>query len=211
MLLDHESGVTSIVDCSYATRLAVEPFPETLIEVDGSQGSLRLNQAFELVGDGQPGRIAAKTSRHRCCPGRHAPGTISRKASCGSSNIGSIALRQGREPATSGRDNVKTLALVEAAYRRTRRAGETVEVAQAMSVAGATDGAASKPLRARLVDIERGGAVEMFDHRSLGGVGIAGGHASDDLLVLGEGQIFLAGPDQHFGVVFASASPAWPR
>ena len=30
MLLDHDSGLTSIVDCSYATRLAVEPFPETL-------------------------------------------------------------------------------------------------------------------------------------------------------------------------------------
>ncbi len=29
MLLGHENGVTSIVDCSYATRLPVEPFPET--------------------------------------------------------------------------------------------------------------------------------------------------------------------------------------
>ena len=35
-----EGGVTSIVDCSYATRLAVEPFPETLVEVDGSAGSI---------------------------------------------------------------------------------------------------------------------------------------------------------------------------
>ena len=37
MLLDHESGATSVVDCSYATKLAVEPFPETLVEIDGSR------------------------------------------------------------------------------------------------------------------------------------------------------------------------------
>ena len=36
MLLDHAGGVTSVVDCSYATKLPVEPFPETLLEVDGS-------------------------------------------------------------------------------------------------------------------------------------------------------------------------------
>ena len=29
------AGITSVVDCSYATQLAVEPFPETLVEVDG--------------------------------------------------------------------------------------------------------------------------------------------------------------------------------
>ena len=39
ILLDHEDGVTSVVDCSYATRLAVEPFPETLVEVDGSRAA----------------------------------------------------------------------------------------------------------------------------------------------------------------------------
>jgi D-apiose dehydrogenase len=55
MLLDHEGGAASIVDCSYATRLAVEPFPETLVEVDGSEGTLRLNQGYELVVMGKQG------------------------------------------------------------------------------------------------------------------------------------------------------------
>ena len=35
-------------------------------------------------------------------------------------------LREGREPATSGRDNLKTFALVEAAYLAART-GQTVE------------------------------------------------------------------------------------
>ena len=39
MLLAHESGATSVVDCSYATKLAVEPFPETLLEIDGTEGT----------------------------------------------------------------------------------------------------------------------------------------------------------------------------
>ena len=37
-------------------------------------------------------------------------------------------LRRGREPATSGRDNLKTLALVEAAYA-SAKTRETIDVA----------------------------------------------------------------------------------
>ena len=38
MLLAHESGVTSVVDCSYASRLPRENFPETLLEIEGDRG-----------------------------------------------------------------------------------------------------------------------------------------------------------------------------
>jgi hypothetical protein len=55
---------------------------------------------------------------------------------------------------------------------------------------------------AGLVDIQSRGTVEMLDHRFLGGVGISRGHAFDDFLVLFEGQILLAGPNQHLGVLF---------
>ena len=48
MLLDHANGVTSIVDCSYATILAKEPFPETMIEIDGTEGTIRLRQGYEM-------------------------------------------------------------------------------------------------------------------------------------------------------------------
>ena len=55
MLMDHESGATSIVDCSYATKLAVEPFPETLVEIDGSEGTIRLAQGYRLTVTGKSG------------------------------------------------------------------------------------------------------------------------------------------------------------
>ncbi len=38
MLLDHGHGVTSTVDCSYSTKQRPEGFPETVIELDGSEG-----------------------------------------------------------------------------------------------------------------------------------------------------------------------------
>jgi predicted dehydrogenase len=115
MLLDHESGVASIVDCSYATRLAVEPFPETLIEIDGSDGSIRLNQGYELVATGKNG-IRRQDVSPRLLPWASRPWHNIQESVLAIQQHWVDCLRGGREPATSGRDNVKTLALVEAAY-----------------------------------------------------------------------------------------------
>ena len=49
MLLAHASGATSVVDCSYASRLPRENFPETLLEVEGTEGSLRLDAGYRLT------------------------------------------------------------------------------------------------------------------------------------------------------------------
>ena len=48
MLLAHEGGATSVVDCSYASRLPRENFPETLLEIEGTEGSLRLDAGYRL-------------------------------------------------------------------------------------------------------------------------------------------------------------------
>jgi len=55
ILLDHESGMTSIVDVSYATKLGVEPFPETSVEIDGSDA-----QQWMVGGHGR------RCGRRRC-------------------------------------------------------------------------------------------------------------------------------------------------
>jgi len=122
MLLDHVSGLTSIVDCSYATRLAVEPFPQTLVEVDGTLGSIRLGQDYALTVTGRDG-----TTIHDVAP------LLLPWASRPWHNIQESVLKiqehwidclsQRREPATSGRDNLKTLALVEAAYASAANGG----------------------------------------------------------------------------------------
>jgi predicted dehydrogenase len=116
ILLDHENKVTSVVDCSYATHLAVEPFPETLVEVDGSEGSLRLDQGYGLV-------VMSKSGSYRrdlfppLLPWASRPWHNIQESVQAIQQHWVGCLRSGREPATSGRDNLKTLALVEAAYR----------------------------------------------------------------------------------------------
>lgn len=116
VLLDHDNGLSSIVDCSYATRLDAEPFPETLIEVDGSAGTIRLNQGYQMVTVGKDGV-------HRRDVSPAMPAWASRPWHNIQESVVAIerhfidCLRAGSQPATSGHDNLKTLTLVEASYR----------------------------------------------------------------------------------------------
>jgi D-apiose dehydrogenase len=115
-LLDHGSGMASVVDCSYATQLERELFPQTLLEIDGTKGSLRLGPDYEL----------AVTSGGRTHKERIAPPLLPWATRPWHNIQESVALIQqhwvdclakGLEPATSGRDNLQTLALVDAVYR----------------------------------------------------------------------------------------------
>ncbi|KGM34702.1 Gfo/Idh/MocA family protein [Inquilinus limosus] len=124
MLLDHAGGVTSVVDCSYATRLASEPFPETLVEVDGSAGTIRLGQGYRMVVTGRDGSETLDVSPP-LLPWASRPWHNVQESVAAIQQHWVDCLRAGREPATSGRDNLKTLALVEAAYG-SAGAGRTV-------------------------------------------------------------------------------------
>jgi predicted dehydrogenase len=115
MLLDHENGTTSVVDCSYATKLAVEPFPETLVEIDGSEGTLRLAQGYRLTVTGRSG-----TTEHDISPPllhwASRPWHNIQESVAAIQQHWADCLRTGAETSTSGADNLKTFALVEAAY-----------------------------------------------------------------------------------------------
>ncbi len=131
MLLDHGEGVTSVVDCSYATQLQKELFPQTLLEIDGSKGSLRLGADYQLT------ITANGTTTHQDVSPKLLPW-----ASRPWHNIQeSVALIQQHwvdclnnksEPQTSGRDNLKTFALVEAVYL-SAATGKTVSLQSLLS------------------------------------------------------------------------------
>ena len=114
--LRHRSGAVSLVDCSYAAKRDPDPFPEMLLEIEGRRGSLILSPGLELkvTSDGETvtrslrtpllglddralARVAGERAQHAAALGRVPEG--------------------GREPETSGRDNLKTYALAEAAYQ----------------------------------------------------------------------------------------------
>ncbi|UIJ47478.1 Gfo/Idh/MocA family oxidoreductase [Sphingomonas cannabina] len=126
IMLGHAGGATSIVDCSYATPIHDELFPQTLIEVDGDRGRLKLEANYRLtiedrdsleVHDVAPPLLSwAERPWHGI---QESVAAIQRHwVEC---------LAAGCEPDTSGRDNLRTLALVDAAYRSAAE-GRTIDV-----------------------------------------------------------------------------------
>ncbi|MEF2549807.1 Gfo/Idh/MocA family oxidoreductase [Aurantimonas sp. A2-1-M11] len=116
MLLAHEGGVTSVVDCSYATRRTPETFPQSLLEIDGTEGTLRLDAGYRMVvqtgGDETVTDVSPPVLPWAERPWHNIQESVriiqAHFVDC---------LREGRQPETSGADNLKTLALVQAAYR----------------------------------------------------------------------------------------------
>lgn len=120
MLLSH-AGATSVVDCSYATRLPVDPFPQTLVEVDGDKGSIRLAEGYRLTVHGPEGTRELDAAP-ALLPWAQRPWHNIQESVQAIQTHWVDCLRNGREPQTSGRDNLKTLRLVDAAYESAAQA-----------------------------------------------------------------------------------------
>jgi len=131
MLLDHEGGITSIVDVSYATKLPEEPFPETFVEIDGTKGTLRLGKDYRLTVHGPEGTVESVVAPN-LLPWASRPWHNIQESVALIQKHWIERLAAGREPDTSGRDNLKTFALVEAAYLSAER-GETVALADLLA------------------------------------------------------------------------------
>lgn len=125
LLLGHESGLTSVVDATYSSKRDPDPFPQTLIEIDGTEGSVRLDHGFELVVVSPSG-----TSRRKVEPmllsWAERPWHGIQESVLETQKHWVACLREGREPDVSGADNLKTYALAEAAYA-SAAGGRTVD------------------------------------------------------------------------------------
>ena len=126
ILLDHENGATSIVDVSYASKLATEPFPETLIELDGTKGSIRLSQGYRLEVNGPDGATVSDASP-QLLSWASRPWHSIQESVLAIQQHWTDRLADGGETSTSGADNLKTFALVEAAYE-SAASGRVVDI-----------------------------------------------------------------------------------
>jgi D-apiose dehydrogenase len=131
IMLGHGPDVTSVVDCSYATQLEEELFPQTLIEIDGEGGSLRLGANYKLT------VISKGKSTHQdvsppLLPWASRPWHNIQESVALIQQHWVDCLRDGTEPATSGRDNLQTFALVEAVYQ-SAASGATVDVSKLLA------------------------------------------------------------------------------
>lgn len=128
LMMRHDSGLTSIVDCSYATVLEQELFPQTLVEIDGSEGTIRLDADYVLTIQ----RRGADTVRRSCAPPLHAwaqrPWHNIQDSVLNIQQHWLQCLALGQTPQTSGADNLRTLQLVEAAYDSAARQQLTLDI-----------------------------------------------------------------------------------
>ncbi|WP_299815631.1 Gfo/Idh/MocA family oxidoreductase [uncultured Roseibium sp.] len=127
MMLVHENDVTSIVDCSYATRLPHEHFPETLLEVDGSTGTLRLMSNYQLEIHNAQG-TSRKDVSPPLLPWAERPWHNIQESVFNIQRHFIDCLNTGGTPETSGADNLKTLDLVEAAYLSAAEGNRTIDL-----------------------------------------------------------------------------------
>ena len=116
MMLKHRDGVTSVVDCSYATKRTPETFPESLIEVDGTRGTLTLEAGYRLEVQSEENTKISELDPPLLEWAERPWHNIQRSVLTIQQHFVDC-VRQGQEPETSGADNLKTFALVEAAYR----------------------------------------------------------------------------------------------
>lgn len=115
MLLEHENGVSSVVDCSYATRRVPETFPESLLEIDGTMGTIRLDAGYRMsIHTG--GEIVIRDVAPPVLEWAERPWHNIQESVRIIQQHFVDCVKNGIAPETNGHDNLQTLALVEAAY-----------------------------------------------------------------------------------------------
>jgi predicted dehydrogenase len=115
MLLRHESGAVSVVECTYGSRRVPDSFPETLIEVEGDRGAIvsRIGNVVEVTIDG---KMTSYDEDPEVLPWAARPWHVAQESVLATCRHMLEAVKAGRPAATSAADNLKTFALVEAAY-----------------------------------------------------------------------------------------------
>jgi predicted dehydrogenase len=115
-MLRMASGATCLAQISYSSRLAEESFPETLVCLEGARGSVTLDTRFRLSVVTEAGVQESVVAPH-VYPWADPFIAHIQESVVRIQQHWTDCLREGREPETSGEDNLRTLELVEGAYR----------------------------------------------------------------------------------------------
>jgi D-apiose dehydrogenase len=121
ILLQHASGATSVVECSYASPIHPDPFPQLRLQVEGSAGSLRLepNYRLSVYSNGKAEELDVAPA---VLPWSTPPWHGTQESVLRIQQHWVSCLRDGRECETAGDDSLKTYGLVFGAYQSARSA-----------------------------------------------------------------------------------------
>lgn len=115
ILLKMRSGATCIVDMSYASPVAEEIFPQTLVTLEGAKGTATLGGHYEITAkvNGQVSKVSAPPDLHAWS---QEPGEVVQDSVLHIQTHWRDCLQSGTSPETSGEDNLRSLDLVYGAY-----------------------------------------------------------------------------------------------
>jgi len=120
VMLGTEGGATCLVEMSYASKREEELFPQTLVELEGERGSAVLGPHYGLTVTAEEGTRHRDVSPKRF-PWSTPPAQAIQESVLRIQQHWADCVREGREPETSGADNLHTLELVFAAYEVANR------------------------------------------------------------------------------------------
>jgi predicted dehydrogenase len=115
MLLRHESGAVSVLECTYEARLDPDPFPETTVAIEGDLGSVSVGPGYRAH-VARAGKTEDLDFGAAVLSWADKPWHVVQQSVLASQRAIVDAWRSGKDNETSGRDNLKTFSLVEAAY-----------------------------------------------------------------------------------------------
>ena len=115
IILDHASGAVSLVDFSFYTSLDPDPFPQTLVRIESTKGTVELFQGYRMRVSG-PGWHRDQHVEPDVPSFGAKPWHNIQESVVNIQRHWVDCLKTKRQPMTSGADNLQTLDLVFKAY-----------------------------------------------------------------------------------------------
>jgi len=116
ILLRHTSGAVSVVETTYEAHRTPDPFPETLLEIEGTEGSVIVTPGEQMTLTSR-GKATTEFIGAPLLSWTARPWHVSQEAVLHTCAHMLASFRAGKPAETDGADSLKTFSLVEAAYQ----------------------------------------------------------------------------------------------
>jgi predicted dehydrogenase len=115
MLLRHKSGAVSVVECTYEARRLPDLFPQTLVEIEGSEGAVVVKDGY-VVEVTSAGTLRTLDAAPPLESWMQRPWHVAQDSVLRACAHFLGCLQGGESAMTAASDNLKTMALCDAAY-----------------------------------------------------------------------------------------------
>lgn len=115
MMLRHTNGAVSVVDCSFVAQRLVDAFPQTLVDIEGPAGNVATSSDC-IVNVLSRGLRWTEDVRTPLLSWTEHPWHVTQQSVLAFNRHAMNAISSGQAPETHLDDNLRTFALVEAAY-----------------------------------------------------------------------------------------------